>query len=160
MIYGTLTPAGCLREPSPPWGEGRVRGARSLRSRQTDAERKLWSRLRDRRLNGVRFRRQHPVGPFVADFASLELGLVIELDGGQHAPQRAADVARTRFLEERGFRILRFWDDDVLTNIDGVLERIAEFLRSFTPTLSLEGRGSRKTLAPEGGEGRVRGSSR
>jgi len=74
--------------------------------------------------------------------------------------QEEYDAERTAFFESKGYRILRFWDDDVLTNIDGVLERIAEFLRSFTPTLSLEGRGSRKTLAPEGGEGRVRGSSR
>jgi very-short-patch-repair endonuclease len=131
-----------------------VRGnARSLRRGQTDAERKLWSRLRDRRLNGVKFRRQHPVGPFVADFASLELGIVIELDGGQHALQRAADVARIRVLEERGYRILRFWDNDVLTNIDGVLERIAEFLRTPHPNPLPKGEREQEDPRPRRGRG-------
>jgi len=82
--------------------------------------------LRDRRLQGIKFRRQRPVGRYVADFCCLEVKLILELDGGQHALQVEADQARTRYLEREGFRVLRFWDNDVASNIDGVLERIAE----------------------------------
>jgi very-short-patch-repair endonuclease len=147
----------------------KVRGARSLRKGRTDAERKLWLRLRDRRLSGAKFRRQHPVGPFVVDFACLESGLVVELDGSQHALRRDADAARTSFLEERGFRVPRSWQNDVLTNLDGVLVRIAEGLR--TPPPAPLPRGERENETPKreredenprprkGGEGRVRGKS-
>jgi very-short-patch-repair endonuclease len=124
---------------SPIGGEGRVRGqvrerlrryARRLRREQTDAERKLWSRLRDRRLCGARFRRQHPIGPFIADFCCTEAKLVIELDGGQHALRLREDQVRTKFLESQGYAVVRFWDNDVLTNIEGILERMAESIRS------------------------------
>jgi very-short-patch-repair endonuclease len=125
---------GVFESLSPIGGEGRVRGqvcerpreyARDLRQSQTDAERKLWWRLRDRRLTEFKFRRQHPIGPFVADFCCTEAKLVIELDGGQHTLQRSSDPARTEFLEAHGYRVLRFWDNEILTNIDGVLQRIA-----------------------------------
>jgi len=124
-------------KPSPLRGEGRVRGtvqekprryARHLRREQTDAKRTLWWRLRDRQLSGAKFRRQHPVGPFITDFCCPEVKLIIELDGGQHAVQREADAQRTAFLEAHGYRVLRFWDNEVLANICGVLERIAEAL--------------------------------
>jgi len=91
----------------------------------TDAERLLWSRLRRRQIHGRRFRRQHPIGPFIADFACTEAKLVIELDGGQHVELKDKDAARTRWLAERGYRVLRFWNHDVLTQIDVVLHVVA-----------------------------------
>ena len=102
--------------------------ARQLRKALTDAERKLWSKLRYRQLAGERFRRQVPIGPFVIDFACMSRRLLIELDGGQHATQQAYDDERTRWLEARGYRVLRFWNTDVLLNIDGVLEMILKAL--------------------------------
>jgi adenine-specific DNA-methyltransferase len=97
---------------------------RELRTLQTDAERLLWSHLRDRRLRGAKFRRQHPIGPFITDFCCPEEGLVIELDGGQHASRAEADRRRSEFLAARAYRVLRFWDHDVLQATDAVLERI------------------------------------
>jgi very-short-patch-repair endonuclease len=102
--------------------------ARLLRHDQTDAEKKLWGRLRAKRFGQFHFRRQFPIGNFIADFACPKSKLVIELDGGQHLDQKAKDDWRTRLIEQRGFRVLRFWDSDVLTDIDGVLERIMEAL--------------------------------
>jgi very-short-patch-repair endonuclease len=107
--------------------------ARRLREYQTDVEGKLWSRLRDGQLSGVKFRRQHPIGPFIVDFCCLKKGLIVELDGGQHASRNSADERRTEFLEGLGYRVLRFWDNDVLGNFDGVLERISEALNSPHP---------------------------
>jgi very-short-patch-repair endonuclease len=107
--------------------------ARKLRRDITDAEKKLWARLRDRQLCGAKFRRQHPMGPFITDFCCVERGLVVELDGGQHAEQSAADQARTDFLESRGYRVLRFWNNDVLTNLEGVVERISAALEGHHP---------------------------
>src|SRR5262245_13829853 len=102
--------------------------ARQLRRDQTDAEQRLWARLRDRQLCGAKFRRQHPIGPFVADFCCPEGKLIVELDGGQHAQEAAADQKRSRLLEVQGYRVLRFWNHDVLGNTEAVLERIAEVL--------------------------------
>ena len=102
--------------------------ARKLRKQMTDAEQRLWHRLRGRALYGVKFRRQHPVGPYVVDFASIEAGLVIEVDGGQHDEQRAYDEARTRFLNRHGFRVLRFWNHEVLEETDACLEAIVNAL--------------------------------
>lgn len=93
--------------------------ARALRRDATDAERLLWYHLRDRRLAGVEFRRQHPIGPFVADFLSLEAGIIVEGDGSRHAA--GTEAGRTRFLERRGFRVLRFWNHDVLVRTEAVL---------------------------------------
>lgn len=90
----------------------------------TDAERALWSRLRSRQLAGVRFNRQYPIGPFICDFVARSKGLVIELDGGQHAEQEEYDSRRTRYIEERGYRVLRFWNNDVLSNPEGVLSAV------------------------------------
>jgi very-short-patch-repair endonuclease len=95
--------------------------AARLRRLATDAERLLWSRLRARRL-GVKFRFQHSLGPFVADFVCLQRKLIVEADGGQHNPQ--TDRARTAYLRKRGFRIVRFWNHDILQNIDGVVETL------------------------------------
>ena len=102
--------------------------ARRLRRDQTDAEKKLWAHLRARRFGEFRFRRQFPIGNFIADFACLRARLVIELDGGQHLDQAAKDAWRTKLIELRGHRVMRFWDAEVLTNIDGVLERIEQAL--------------------------------
>jgi very-short-patch-repair endonuclease len=102
--------------------------ARNLRHDQTDAEAKLWARLRGGQLEGLKFRRQFPVGQFIADFCCPQCLLIIELDGGQHAEQRSADEWRSRILSERGYRVLRFWNDEVLTSIDGVLEQIVAAL--------------------------------
>jgi very-short-patch-repair endonuclease len=103
--------------------------ARSLRHRSTDAERKLWSRLRDRRLMGFKFKRQAPRGRYVVDFLCVEAALAIEVDGSQHATQRSqADRRRTAQLERDGLTVLRFWNNDVLANLEGVLTLIAETL--------------------------------
>ena len=115
--------------------------ARKLRNDITDAEKKLWAQLRDRQLCGAKFRRQHPMGRFITDFCCVERDLVVELDGGQHAEQSVADLARTDFLESRGYRVLRFWNNDVLTNLTGVLERISEALKSPHPCPLPKGEG-------------------
>lgn len=101
--------------------------ARMLRANQTEAETLLWSRLRNRQVADAKFVRQFPIGSFIADFACRSCRLVIELDGGQHA-ESPADEERTRIIEAHGFRVLRFWNHDVLSNIDGVLERVAQEL--------------------------------
>jgi very-short-patch-repair endonuclease len=98
--------------------------ARELRTNATDAERKLWWKLRYRQVGGYRFRRQVPIGPYVVDFACLSHRLLIEVDGAQHGENIAYDRARTRWLESRGYRVLRFWNGDVLQDIEGVLETI------------------------------------
>ncbi|WP_245297093.1 MULTISPECIES: DUF559 domain-containing protein [Rhodomicrobium] len=112
-------------------GEGLVRlgtkTARRLRRDQTDAERALWAKLRNRRLCGARFARQVPIDRFIVDFLCDDARLILELDGGQHAESRS-DEARTAFLEGAGFSVLRFWNNDVLANEAGVLERIRESL--------------------------------
>jgi very-short-patch-repair endonuclease len=122
--------------------------ARQLRRDQTDAEQTLWARLRDRQLCGAKFRRQHPVGPFVADFCCPQRKLVVELDGGQHAEEVAADHKRSRFLEEQGYRVLRFWNHDVLQNTEAVLERIAEVLSDPHPC-PLPGRARGKKISDQ-----------
>jgi very-short-patch-repair endonuclease len=122
--------------------------ARQLRRDQTDAEQTLWARLRDRQLCGAKFRRQHPVGPFVADFCCPQRKLVVELDGGQHAEKVAADHKRSRFLEEQGYRVLRFWNHDVLQNTEAVLERIAEVLSDPHPC-PLPGRARGKKISDQ-----------
>ena len=100
--------------------------ARKLRSNQTDAELKLWLQLRGRRLGGLKFRRQVPIAGFIADFACEEAKLIVELDGGQHAEQTKGDTERTEILQVAGFMVLRFWNNEVLANMDGVLQRIME----------------------------------
>jgi len=102
--------------------------ARKLRKNATEAEQRLWSRLRRNQLNGHHFRRQVPVGPYIADFVCLPRTLIVEVDGGQHADRQELDEARTRYLEHEGYRVLRFWNNDVLGNTDGVVEVILETL--------------------------------
>jgi very-short-patch-repair endonuclease len=102
--------------------------ARRLRVDQTDAEYKLWSHLRSRQLRGFKFRRQHPIGPFFADFFCLEARLVVELDGSQHADQSEQDESRTVFIGGRGYTVLRIWNNEITSEIDTVLQRISDAL--------------------------------
>jgi very-short-patch-repair endonuclease len=107
--------------------------ARDLRKSSTDAERRLWSRLRQKQLDGFRFRRQQPIGPYIVDFFCPEASLIIEVDGGQHTSTETEDEARTRWLAARGYRVMRLWNNDVLGNTDGVLLTIRDSLRGLTP---------------------------
>lgn len=100
----------------------------------TDTERCLWSRLRRRQINGYKFRRQFPLGRYVADFVCLEARLIIEVDGGQHAKQTDEDKLRDKWLVSQDFRVLRFWNNDVLHETDAVMEAIMRALKA-TPTL-------------------------
>jgi len=103
--------------------------AQQLRNNATDAERHLWRHLSRRQLRGKKFSRQMPVGPFICDFRCREQHLVVELDGGQHA-DNPKDAMRTAFIEAEGFRVIRFWNNDVLVNVDGVLQVIAQALEA------------------------------
>jgi very-short-patch-repair endonuclease len=103
--------------------------ARILRRDATLAERRLWQQLRFRQLDGHRFRRQAPIGRFVVDFVCFEQRLIVEVDGGQHAERAQEDAKRTRWLEGEGFRVLRFWNSDVLQNTEAVVESIRGALR-------------------------------
>ncbi|MBY0579957.1 MAG: DUF559 domain-containing protein [Burkholderiales bacterium] len=103
----------------------------TLRKHATDTERHLWRYLRDRRLGGYRFRRQVPIGDYIADLACLEAKLIIELDGGQH--QREYDAHRDRQIRAQGFRILRFWDNQVFQETQAVLEVILQALKTGSP---------------------------
>ncbi|HHQ4695661.1 endonuclease domain-containing protein [Aeromonas veronii] len=107
------------------------RFAKRLRRDATLAEQKLWQHLRNRRLAGVKFRRQMPIGPYVVDFISLEQGLVIEVDGSQHGTQanQIHDEARTAYLNQQGFRVIRVWNNDVLSQMEVVLAHIWLSLR-------------------------------
>jgi very-short-patch-repair endonuclease len=102
--------------------------ARELRKNLTDAEARLWVRLRRRQLDGFRFRRQQPIGPYIVDFFCPAAKLIIEVDGGQHATDQQRDDQRTRWLEARGYRVIRFWNNDVLENTEGVLQTIQQAL--------------------------------
>jgi len=103
--------------------------ARQLRTDSTDAERRLWSLLRNRRMDGHKFRRQHPIGPYIADFACVERMLIVEADGGQHA-DNPADQRRTELLQGQGWRVARFWNNDILRNTEGVAVAIRQALDS------------------------------
>ena len=106
--------------------------AKKLRKNMTDAERKLWTHLRSRQLGGVKFRRQHQIGPYVVDFIAFEPKLVIELDGGHHALQLEEDSKRSDWLASNGFTVLRFWNHEVLQQTQNVLQAITERLNSLS----------------------------
>ena len=108
---------------------------RRPRRDKTDAERELWFRLRDRQLAGLKFRRQMPLGHYVVDFCCESARLIIEVDGGQHAGTADEDLNRTMDLEAMGYLVLRFWNNDVLKNTDGVVESILDTLNKLTPVL-------------------------
>ncbi|MBJ6123110.1 endonuclease domain-containing protein [Sphingomonas mollis] len=102
--------------------------ARELRLNATDAERRLWQAISARKVAGIRFNRQVPIGPFICDFVSRGARLVIEVDGGQHDWRADEDARRTRYLEAQGFRVIRFWNNDVLERLDGVVVTIERAL--------------------------------
>ena len=106
----------------------------------TEAERKLWQKLRSKQL-GVKFRRQAPVGEYIVDFLSYDPKMIVELDGGQHALQHEYDAQRTVYLESEGFQVLRFWNNDVFDNLEGVLTVISEKISYPHPTPPPEGEG-------------------
>jgi very-short-patch-repair endonuclease len=106
-----------------------TRRSRELRNNATQAERRLWQHLRSRQLTGIRFNRQVPIGPYICDLVARTPKLIIELDGGQHAEAADYDANRTTFLQQRGYRVIRFWNNDVLENLEGVLTVIEEALK-------------------------------
>ncbi len=132
-----------------PCGEGskltnyreRKSPARELRRDETEAEQKLWSRLRDRKLGGFKFRRQFPMGVFLADFCCVEARLVIEADGNHHRSRAFDDINRARCMEDFGFRVMRFWNHDILTKTDSVCEQIMSEIKKYPSPI---GRGRRK----------------
>ena len=154
--------------PSPPAGEGGLRRrrrtgegersltgvARQLRARMTDAERKLWFALKDRRFAAFKFRRQVPVGPYIADLLCFEKRLIVEVDGGQHADS-VRDAERDNWLAQNEFQVLRLWNSDLLQNLEGVLTILSEQLeRTLHPSSRL-----RETPpSPARGEGKKRAS--
>ena len=109
--------------------------ARAMRQAATEAEKRLWSILRRRQIDGCRFRRQVPIDPYIADFVCFSHRLIIEVDGGQHARQSERDRRRTRWLEGQGFRVLRFWNNEVLENPEGVRAKIESVLQELDPPL-------------------------
>ena len=121
--------------------------AQRLRRQLTDAERKLWSVLRNRQLDGAKFRRQQPIGPFIADFVCQDRRLIVEADGGQHSGN-ASDARRTAFLERKGYRVLRFWNNDILRNVNGVAQVIADALSTPHPAQAAP-----ESPSPSRGEG-------
>ncbi|MEO8558337.1 MAG: endonuclease domain-containing protein [Rhodospirillales bacterium] len=103
--------------------------AKELQRNLTDVERKLWSRLRNSQLDNFKFRRQHPIGPYIVDFFCEQVRLIVELDGGQHSEAANADARRTAYLNTFGYRVIRFWNNEVFENIDIVLDSILAELR-------------------------------
>src|SRR5436309_2247647 len=107
--------------------------ARHLRKNMTDTERFVWDKIRYRQMCGFKFRRQVPLGPYIADFVCLERRLILELDGGQHAERVEQDAERTRWLESQGFTVLRFWNNEALCDWEAVEQVICEHLQEPTP---------------------------
>ncbi len=105
--------------------------SRNLRKGLTEAENLLWKHLRGKRFDGLKFRRQQPIGRYIVDFVCLEKRLVLEIDGGQHSLEKPKDEARDRWLTAEGYQVLRFWNNDVSGNLAGVIERILEKLQAL-----------------------------
>ena len=118
------------QSPRPSGERARVRGKplksrpQQLRTNATEAEKRIWYFLRNRQFEKFKFRRQHPIGVYIVDFVCLEQKLIVELDGGHHAGQTQYDARRTKALQDKGFRVLRYWNNDVLNNTNAVLETI------------------------------------
>lgn len=105
-----------------------IPNARRLRHNETEAEKRMWTRLRNRQLGGHKFTRQKPIGPYIVDFACFDARLIVELDGGHHAESINADDVRTAYLEQVGWLVIRFWNSEVFDNPDDVLVRISGML--------------------------------
>jgi very-short-patch-repair endonuclease len=105
--------------------------ARQLRKEPTPVERKLWAYLRGNKLNGVNFRRQHAFGNYIVDFVSVKKKLAIELDGSQHLEQEEYDIERTKYLESQGYKVIRFWNNQVMNDIEGVFRAIETALNDW-----------------------------
>ena len=116
--------------------------ARLLRRRSTDAEKLLWRNLQGKQLK-YKFRRQQPIGPYIVDFVNFEKSIVIELDGGQHAIEKENDIRRDSWLNSEGFEVLRFWNNEVFENLEGVLDVIRGKLLFPSPNPSHQGRGDK-----------------
>ena len=154
MSKKALTASGSMNgkldqsHPSPLRGEGKGEGPRSLarhlRRNQTDAEQKLWALLRARQIDGLKFRRQHPIGPYIADFCCLRHHLVVELDGGHHAETAQKDTVRSQWLNSHGYHVLRFWNHEVLTQPEAVIDAILSAVSTPHPNPLPEGRGDKK----------------
>lgn len=134
--------------------------SRELRNNATPAERKLWQYISNRQVSGVRFNRQVPIGPFICDFVARTPKLVIEVDGGQHALNLRQDDNRTAFLEQHGYRVMRFWNNDVLENVEGVVSVIEEALTDppLAPPAGREGLGANRPPNEKGPAARTRRS--
>jgi very-short-patch-repair endonuclease len=128
-----------------------TRFAKEMRTGMTEPETRMWLQLRAERFEGIKFRRQKVIGPFIADFAANEPALVVEIDGDTHDVDDPRDAARTSYLNERGYHVVRFTNLDVMTNMDGVLIRLAEVIKaarqSPLPTLSPEGERATESLS-------------
>lgn len=152
-LKSTLSPGpspasgrGEIEAPRPTWERGGGEGdslldrAKALRAEQTDAEQRLWYHLRANRLNGLKFKRQKPLGPYIVDFVCMEHALIVEADGGQHEENQAYDQRRDNWLREQGFRVLRFWNNEILGETEAVLESILAIALSPNPS-PINGRG-------------------
>ena len=113
--------------------------ARELRRNQTDAEKIMWRKLRAKRLQSLKFRRQQPIGKFIVDFVCFEKKLIIELDGSQHSENKELDESRDDWLLTQGYTVVRFWNNDVLKNIDGVMHSIQSIIQSPSPAPPIKG---------------------
>ena len=123
--------------------------ARNLRKRLTDTERFLWSQLRTRQIEGYKFRRQTPIGKYIVDFVCHEQRVIVEVDGGQHSENAEKDKIRDKWLGEQGYKILRFWNNEISTNMDGVLEVIRDNCKSHPPFNPLPSREGKVTIVNE-----------
>jgi cysteine desulfurase/selenocysteine lyase len=115
--------------------------SRQLRRNQTDAEKKIWWHIRNRQINGIKFHRQYVIEPYICDFVARDIDLIVEIDGDQHYENKY-DEKRTEFLESEGYKVIRYWNDDVLNNIEGVVDDLMQNIETLTPTLSLKGEGA------------------
>jgi len=139
-----------LLPPLQGWDGGvNTKSARALRKNLTEAEQRLWQQLKRRQIATVKFRRQQPIGPFMVDFVCFERRVIVEVDGGQHAEQAAYDEQRTCGLEAQGYRVLRFWNNDVLANTKAVAQAILDAVgqRICPPTSILPRKGGGRFCA-------------
>ena len=126
--------------------------AKRLRTESTDAERLVWSRLRAHRLGGWKFKRQQPIGRYIVDFVCFDAKLVVELDGGQHVDAAGTDAERDAWLNSEGFKVLRFWNNDVLSNLDGVLVTIGSHFSPSPQPSPTRGEGAEAPPSSAGGQ--------